>query len=579
MTRRAIGGIVALGLFGGGVWSAATSAERVKVRVEPRKVTLRLGEQRQFHASVQGTRDRTVRWSVEGAQEDVGWIAPSGVYTAPTSARTPAVIRVRATATDGETWDEAVVQIPAVRVHLSPQRLTMRLGRTMRFKARVEGAADDRVSWSLDGGPETGQINSSGLYTAPYGSSATSVTVRATSVADPTKSATATVNLADLSLSIRPREATVRLGEGRAFEAVVKGTGKTDVRWAVLEEGGGQISSTGRYRTPATMQTPATVTIIATSVADPEEKALAQVKIPAVSVKVSPDGAPRARKKQGRKIGATVYKVVRLTIPLDPLDSLVSFPFFRGRSGKVYVPVGGAYQLSARVEECANPAVHWSVDGGEENGSVTRDGLYHAPTRLTTPRVVQVRATSVADPTKSAVALLHIPPIVVEASPARVTTRMGEAVQLRASVSNSEEEGVLWRVEGGDANGTVSETGLYRPPRELTTPATVTVRAASAADPTKSAAIQVRVPAISVRLRPDTVTLGPGETARFRAEVEGSADHAVRWELQPPLGRISDDGLYFAPQSDTPGIVQVIATSAADPTKRATATVRLPGRH
>jgi hypothetical protein len=162
---------------------------------------------------------------------------------------------------------------------------------------------------------------------------------------------------------------------------------------------------------------------------------------------------------------------VRISIPFDPLDTLVSFPFFRGRSGKVYVPAGGAHQLSAVVRDCANPSVTWSVDGGEENVAVTRDGLYLAPERLPTPRVVQVRATSVADPSKSAVALLHIPPIIVDASPSRATTRMGAAVQLQAEVQNSEETQVLWRVTpgfggvgGAATTPPLSPTGASPPP-------------------------------------------------------------------------------------------------------------------
>jgi hypothetical protein len=547
--------------------------------VEPRKVTLQLGEQCRFRARVHGARDAEVRWELEDTQEGAaGEITASGLFTAPARARTPSVIRVRATAAEGEASDEAIVQLEAVSVRVTPERLTLGLGRTARFKARVEGAPDERVLWSVEGGSEAGQISPSGLYTAPQGATATSITVRATSVADPSKSAAATVNLRDLSLSIGPQEVTVRLGEGCAFEATVKGTEKTGVRWSVLEKEGGEISSAGRYRTPATLQTPASVTVVATSVADPEERALARVKIPAVSVKVSPDGAPRTRRKRSSGIGTTVYRVVRLTIPLDPLDALVSFPFFRGRSGKVYVPTGGAYQLSATVEECANPDILWSVDGGDENGTVTRDGLYQAPTHLTTPRVVQVRATSAADPSKGAVATLHIPPIVVDASPDRDTTRMGEALQLHAEVLNSEEEGLLWSVDGGEGNGSVSESGLYQPPPRLTTPATVTVRAASAADPSKSAAIQVRIPAVSVRLRPESVSLRPGESARLRAEVAECEDPTVLWELQPPLGRISEDGLYIAPDSDRPALVQITAISTVDPTKRASATVRLRGR-
>jgi hypothetical protein len=326
------------------------------------------------------------------------------------------------------------------------------------------------------------------------------------------------------------------------------------------------------------MRTPTTVTVVATSVADPNRSVMAQLKVPAVGISVSPTGAPRARQKKSRNLGATVYKVVKISLPFDPLDSLVSFPFFRGRSGKVYVPAGGAYQLSAEVRDCANTDVLWSLEGGEAEGTITPDGLYHAPSRLTTPRVVQVRAASAADPSKSAVAVLHIPPIHVDASPQRTTTRMGAAVQLHAEVANSEEDGITWSVDGGDRNGTVSDIGLYRPAEQMATPATVVVRATSMADPSKSAEIRIAIPAVSIRIRPGGTSLRPGDTTRFRAEVAGSEDPSVRWEIEPSLGRIGEDGLYAAPDEPVAGFVQVTAISAADPSKRATATVRLRGR-
>ena len=61
--------------------------------------------------------------------------------------------------------------------------------------------------------------------------------------------------------------------------------------------------------------------------------------------------------------------------------------------------------------------------------------------------------------------------------------------------------------------------------------------------------------------------------------MDGSEDRDVRWEVQPRRGRMGDDGLYVAPEEGRSGLVQVTAIAAADPTKRATALVRIePGR-
>ena len=84
---------------------------------------------------------------------------------------------------------------PAVAVTISPTAVTILAGSTQQFTAAVSNASDTRVTWSVNGvvgGNDTlGTIDASGLYSAP--ASIGVVTVTATSVADPSKSASATV--------------------------------------------------------------------------------------------------------------------------------------------------------------------------------------------------------------------------------------------------------------------------------------------------------------------------------------------------------------------------------------------------
>ncbi|MBX3113070.1 MAG: hypothetical protein KF836_00745 [Fimbriimonadaceae bacterium] len=61
------------------------------------------------------------------------------------------------------------------------------------FVATIVGSANTAVTWSVDGGASKGSINAAGLYTAP--ATPGTYTVRATSVADPTISRTATVTV------------------------------------------------------------------------------------------------------------------------------------------------------------------------------------------------------------------------------------------------------------------------------------------------------------------------------------------------------------------------------------------------
>lgn len=80
-------------------------------------------------------------------------------------------------------------------VAISPRTVTMSSSITWQFKATINGTATTEVTWSVDGidggSAEVGTITASGLYTPP-GTEGVH-TVKATSTADATKSASATV--------------------------------------------------------------------------------------------------------------------------------------------------------------------------------------------------------------------------------------------------------------------------------------------------------------------------------------------------------------------------------------------------
>lgn len=83
-----------------------------------------------------------------------------------------------------------------VGVSVTPPTATVAVGQTRAFVATVVGATNTAVVWSIDEGATRGTIDASGLYTAPAQLPAPpTATVRATSVEDPTKSATALVTL------------------------------------------------------------------------------------------------------------------------------------------------------------------------------------------------------------------------------------------------------------------------------------------------------------------------------------------------------------------------------------------------
>jgi Galactose oxidase, central domain len=81
----------------------------------------------------------------------------------------------------------------AVSVAINPSAATVTEGGSLSFLATVKGAADTRVTWSVQVGATGGSITSSGVYTAPNTLGAYSVV--ATSVADATASASAVVTI------------------------------------------------------------------------------------------------------------------------------------------------------------------------------------------------------------------------------------------------------------------------------------------------------------------------------------------------------------------------------------------------
>jgi hypothetical protein len=243
------------------------------------------------------------------------------------------------------------------------------------------------------------------------------------------------------------------------------------------------------------------------------------------------------------------------------------------------VPLGGAVDLDATVRNSGNNEVRWELVG-DAPGRITEDGAYFAPDSLPTPHVVQVRATSLADPTKTLLQTIHIPPVLVRAPKEVLACSLNGSVQLLAKTENAENDRLAWSVEGGEACGTVSETGLYHPPASITTPAVVRVRAASVADPTKHAVMEVNIPEVRLSVSPGKAEVRPGRSIRLRPRVLGcgTGSAEVVWKLSPEIGSISPDGVYYAPENGGPQVVQIIAALKADPTKTATTTLRLRGR-
>ena len=534
----------------------------VSVSVSPSTAKLSLGQKRQFSAAVAGSTNASVQWTVTGtgcSGSACGSITTAGLYTAPSVTPKPAEVTVKATSVSAPLQSaSATVAIESVSVAVTPSTAQVTWAGKQQFSATITGSTNTSVYWTVAGtgcsGSTCGSISTTGLYTAPAATpKPAQVTIKATSAADSTKSATASVTIVSpVSVTVAPATVQVHAGSKQQFAATVTGATNTAVSWTVAGSGCtgaacGTISTGGLYAAPSAVPSPALVTVTATAAADATKSAKASVTvIPAIAVTVAPATAQ--------------------------------------------VHAGNKQQFTATVTGTANTTVSWTVAGsgcsGAACGTISTSGLYTAPAIVPTPALVSVTATSAADSTKSGKASVTIiPPIVVAVAPAAVQVVTGGKQQFVVTVTGTTNTAVSWSVSGsgcaGAACGTISTSGLFTAPSAVPSPALITVTATSAADTTKSAKASVTI------VRPVAVTIAPasaqvltGGSQQFTATVTGTTNTAVSWTVSGAgcsgvaCGTISTSGLYTAPIAvPAPPQVTVTATSAADPTKTASATV------
>jgi hypothetical protein len=182
---------------GGSAFASTTvtvTSPAISVSVTPTSATLAPGGSQQFSATVTGASNASVTWTATG-----GTIDASGLYTA--GATTGSFTVTANSVQDPSRSATATVTIAAVPsgVTISPLTPTIFTGGTQQFTATVTGLSNTSVTWTTTGGV----ISTSGLYTA--GSTAGSFTVTATSVQDPTKSASTTVTVVTQTTGNHPR--------------------------------------------------------------------------------------------------------------------------------------------------------------------------------------------------------------------------------------------------------------------------------------------------------------------------------------------------------------------------------------
>jgi formylglycine-generating enzyme required for sulfatase activity len=184
------------------------------VSVSPANVTAYKGRTQQFTATVTGTGNpaQTVTWAIEGQAASGTVISTSGLLTvAGDETATSLTVRATSTADTSQSGTATVtIEEPTVTsVSVVPANITVFKGRTQQFSAVVTGTGDpaQTVTWSIDEAVVSGTgIDGAGLLTVAAGETATSLTVRATSTVDTSKSGPAMFTIEVLPVFTTPAQ-------------------------------------------------------------------------------------------------------------------------------------------------------------------------------------------------------------------------------------------------------------------------------------------------------------------------------------------------------------------------------------
>lgn len=145
-----------------------------------------------LHASVPAVPGCSYQWSLSGGLISAGADGPVLTFEAGAGPSLKLACRIVNAAGDALSSSLEVPMVPAVALTIKPAAVTVTAGRTLKFGFEISGGNTLAVAWSL-GEPGAGSIDKTGRYLAPVVPG--DYTVRATSVDDPARFATAAVKV------------------------------------------------------------------------------------------------------------------------------------------------------------------------------------------------------------------------------------------------------------------------------------------------------------------------------------------------------------------------------------------------
>jgi hypothetical protein len=384
---------------------------------------------------------------------------------------------------------------------------------------------------------------------------------------------------AQISVALNLASVQVTTGHSQNFSATLKNDSQNQgVTWSLSGTGctatacgtlTSVTSTSMTYNAPATAPNPASVILKATAVAD-------STKFDSAMITITTPAPPP------------------ITVAVNPT------------SKSVQVSLASPF-TSQLQNDTQSQGVSWSLSGtgctaaacGTLTNVTTSSVTYNAPATAPNLATVTLKATSIADNTKSASATITIttpapPPITVAVNPTSKSVQVLLTAPFTAQLQNdTQSKGVTWSLSGTGCSGVtcgsltnITTTSVtYNAPATAPNPATVSLKATSIADNSKSASATITITSgsssVTVSVTPKRAAITTSQTQTYSATVTGSANTSVTWEVDTipggnsaSLGTIDANGKYTPPTSGTIGASHTVAArSVADSTVAATATI------
>jgi len=332
----------------------ATVVVQGAIRLDPPLATLKASEKTTFTAKLRPDLGNEVTWKLD---PDVGTIGDNGTYTAPQTVGSPQVVTVTVTSKQAPQYSAHATISLLARWRITPSVADLAGSDAMKFSISPDPGGP--VRWTIR--PALGTISATGVYTAPKViPGIAKVWVSAEPASSPGDAAAANLPSAVASITLEPLSVSGvtcnPIDRWRySCGATVSNAKNTGVTWSVSPSNLGDITPNGVYSAP-TRSSVKSVSIVATSVADPTKKSQYTLNLPAI-----PD-----------------------------ISVTVSAP-------RLFLSANENEQLSAAVSGTANQNVAWFLSGP---GQLRSNGQYEAPKEIKEVTKVRVIAKSEEDPSK-----------------------------------------------------------------------------------------------------------------------------------------------------------------------------------